>query len=809
MSESTQLERERRALHFARSKALEELKKAVASGNVEQLPAGRVVIARLFHAVRDELQAICENQSRGPGAALKHWLRVLDLDVLTVLVLRNVIHGILMHGMNASIQRLASMLGYSIVQEVRVRDVEKVNPVYLDRAVQYLKTTRTVARRHVQRTMDAVIKNVIGRTEDLSNSELIMLGKHGIAACYNVGMIKLNRRHVRGKEFATYELADEVAGTLTDFTFIFPHPNPGAMLVPPLPWTDYYNGGYLLPDLRRRFPAMSFHLPSTRKSTRAARRQSIDEAPQVLQVMNYLQSHAFELHQPTRDLLIRLWETGRGGMGLPSRLPAPKPEFPHPEGWDKADASSGELEEFSNWKRHMSLWHTQEMYRRGVEVDAAEMVKQHRELGDAPVYYPMMIDFRNRMYYHGNPNPQGSDPGKACVHFREKKPLGQRGLFWLKVSIANSFGQDKTRMRERVKWVDDNWNTLQEAVRATRSGGLAPLWGSTADTPFAAYSACTELLAAYESGTPEQYCTGIPVHMDATCSGLQHFSAMLRDPVGGHYTNLVDTGADTKADIYARVLELVRQRLERDASPLHPQNIEARAWLGLELKRDLTKRPTMTYVYGVTHRGVSDHCQEYLEGLGVNLDPKLGRSMAYYMADVLFDSLAGAVPAAAKCMQWLRELAKACPKDTPICWKNPLGLTVVQDYLQHTEKRVHLRSAGIDYVIVREQTEKTKVKRMTNGICPNFIHSMDASHLGLVALQMQNLGLSTVAVHDSIGTHPSDVDTLHSVIRSTFVDMYKQDHLGNLLQDVGITMDLPEKGNLDLTKVLTSEFFFC
>ena len=37
----------------------------------------------------------------------------------------------------------------------------------------------------------------------------------------------------------------------------------------------------------------------------------------------------------------------------------------------------------------------------------------------------------------------------------------ERGLYWIKVHVANLFDQDKLSFDERVKWVDDNMAMLQ------------------------------------------------------------------------------------------------------------------------------------------------------------------------------------------------------------------------------------------------------------------------------------------------------------------------------------------------------------
>jgi len=99
---------------------------------------------------------------------------------------------------------------------------------------------------------------------------------------------------------------------------------------------------------------------------------------------------------------------------------------------------------------------------------------------------------------------------------------------------------------------------------------------------------------------------------------------------------------------------------------------------------------------------------------------------------------------------------------------------------------------------------------MQNAVSPNFVHALDASHLTLTALEMQKAGLDIVGIHDSFGTHPCDVDTLHTAIRTAFVEMYRADNmLANFLWEVDGIGEVPMRGTLNLLDVLDSEFFFC
>ena len=67
------------------------------------------------------------------------------------------------------------------------------------------------------------------------------------------------------------------------------------------------------------------------------------------------------------------------------------------------------------------------------------------------------MDFRGRAY----PIPPhlshiGDDLSRGLLLFEEAKPLGERGLRWLKIHLANLYGYDKANFDERVTWVEEH-----------------------------------------------------------------------------------------------------------------------------------------------------------------------------------------------------------------------------------------------------------------------------------------------------------------------------------------------------------------
>ena len=66
-----------------------------------------------------------------------------------------------------------------------------------------------------------------------------------------------------------------------------------------------------------------------------------------------------------------------------------------------------------------------------------------------------------------------------------------------------------------------------------------------------------------DSGSPETFESSLPVHMDGSCNGLQHYAALGRDKVGGTAVNLCPF--DKPQDVYSGVMEEVIKRVAEEA----------------------------------------------------------------------------------------------------------------------------------------------------------------------------------------------------------------------------------------------------
>lgn len=63
-------------------------------------------------------------------------------------------------------------------------------------------------------------------------------------------------------------------------------------------------------------------------------------------------------------------------------------------------------------------------------------------------------------------------------------------------------------------------------------------WWAGAEKPWQCLAACIEVRDALASGNPEAFRSRLPVQMDGSCNGLQHYAALGRDSTGGAAVNL-------------------------------------------------------------------------------------------------------------------------------------------------------------------------------------------------------------------------------------------------------------------------------
>src|SRR5262249_11475903 len=77
-------------------------------------------------------------------------------------------------------------------------------------------------------------------------------------------------------------------------------------------------------------------------------------------------------------------------------------------------------------------------------------------------YVPLSCEWRGRVQPIPYLNYSRGDHIRCLFRFARGEPIGGRGIWWLKVSAANCFGEERGSFEDRVAWVDKNMPRIRE-----------------------------------------------------------------------------------------------------------------------------------------------------------------------------------------------------------------------------------------------------------------------------------------------------------------------------------------------------------
>lgn len=440
-------------------------------------------------------------------------------------------------------------------------------------------------------------------------------------------------------------------------------------------------------------------------------------------------------------------------------------------------------------------------------------------------YLPHNMDFRGRAYpLPVYLNQMGADNSRGLLLFSEAKRLGAGGMRWLKIQIANLAGFDKASLSEREKFAMDH---LDDILDSANKGLHGKRWWLEAEDPWQCLAACCELRNALQLADPTEYMSRLPIHQDGSCNGLQHYAALGGDKAGAEQVNLEPS--DRPSDVYTGVAEFVKEAVAAEAAQGVP---EAKLLVG-RITRKIVKQTVMTNVYGVTFIGAMKQVRKQLVDHYPDLSSDETRLGALYIARKIFEALGTMFNGAHEIQYWLGDCASRITqslspeqiddiaeealtptpgprtKRTPqkkldpsaklrntVIWTTPLGLPVVQPYRVRKSRRVQTTLQDLSILDVSSSAVVSRRKQL-QAFPPNFIHSLDATHMMLSATACHRAGLTFSAVHDSFWTHASDVDNMNEILREAFVLMHSDDVVKRLAAE----FDVRYGRNLFLAKV--------
>lgn len=530
------------------------------------------------------------------------------------------------------------------------------------------------------------------------------------------------------------------------------------------------------------------------------------------QCVNALQRTPWRINEFVVDTLRQCWDSGQEWEGLPPRDNLSLPKYPFSkEPQYLNDEEKAKFKQFKSDRNKIHSHNNKSMSKRIQVERTIQLAEQYKDI--EKMWYVWQLDFRGRKYpVESFLSPQNADYSKALLEFAEGVIVSNDDdARWLAIHGANVFGVDKVSLEDREMWAYMN---VQNAVDVYNDP-LTNKWWQEADKPWQALAWCYEW-ALYNNARQfgEPFYTHLPCASDGSCNGLQHLSAMLRDLEGGRAVNL--TPNETPQDIYTDVAKRTVELLEKE------DTLMARQLLEMGVCRKICKRPVMIVPYSGTQHSCRDYILEAMEEKCKGNNPwndDLWKP-ATYLAKFVWKAINEVIVSAHTVMGYIKEIAKLYSQEgKPFEWLTPTGLLVRQSYSNTKKLRIwtHL-SGSVVKLNYRQPLEKTiDVRKSVSGASPNFVHSLDAAALTLTVDKCLKEGITDFAmVHDSYGTHCTNMPKLNEKLREAFVEMYRDnDVLLNLyvsavstLQEDADIPKPPERGSLDIEEVLNSDYFF-
>lgn len=581
------------------------------------------------------------------------------------------------------------------------------------------------------------------------------------------------------------------------------------LCIPPANWSTPYNGGFYSDQL-------NITLPLVKGTKKHLKWLSNREMPVVYNAVNRLQRVAYKINRDVLQVLDVVFKRELS-LGIQSREPFKTSKAPVPDDYKNlkgrdllAVLDDQQKSEFLKWKEKSASVYRKEKTR------SAKYMEEFRTLQQAnkyklfkAFYFTIGLDFRSRVYYNSSLlNPQGNDLQKSLLRFSASQKIGRDGKFWLAISGSGHLGYDKTCNEDRYKYIKsiepDIIRYAEDSIRFTGWAG--------AENPWQFLSFCQEWRSIHEwelfGNKASTYKSDYIAYFDASCSGLQHLSAMIGDTETARHVNLIKSSEPRS--IYLFVVDKIVKALNHML-----KSKIVNLWGKVGIEKDLTKIPVMTIAYDAKmqtfEKAVIKYLDEYEDKHGKVFNKTIKHEAVKFMSKLLWNTIKGEVKSAKLVMDYLKKVTWVISsKNKPSIWITPTGFIVIHEELSSKLTRLRSQMLGGTYFTVKTNLDKIDKYKMSSSVSADVIHSQDASHLMFIVVEFEG---DISVIHDSYGVHLNRVRELKNVYLITFKDMYRD---YNVLEEFKINNEyhiqevievpVPENMGFDLDEVLESEY---
>ena len=758
--------------------------------------------------------------------------RQYDSKVIATIGLLSIVDSITRHRTHTD---AAIRIGHDLESELRFRHFAKTNPALWEKVFGDLESRESNLERRKAVLIHSMKNDETGKAntfESWSQKDRVLVGAKVLeliaAHTTLVNIVEVQKGRGRERQLMvepTQTTKDYITDKLQTAGLYYPVCLP--TICSPKRWSSPQGGGYYS-SFKELRPVNLVKVSGGERGEAHLKRFFENQAkmPLVYRAVNAVQATPWKVNKPVLDVLRQAWSAGGvkiGKMPQKTDITTLEAAFPLPP---FKESYKNDEEKMKKFRRERAKIYAARVEQTSRVIQMERLIAMAEKFeNEETIYFPTQLDFRGRMYAMPSfLNPQGTDVSKGLLTFARGCKLGASGLRWLLIQAANMWGEDKVSFDDREMWALENMRLIQGCAADPFENRQ---W-MKADKPWQFIAACFEINEAYKLFEPTEYFSHLPISVDGTCNGLQHFAGMLLNTETAKAVNVAPN--ETPSDIYEIVASRVRDKFERGEllrdSKIDPtlQHAMQREWLEWGFDRKATKRSVMILPYSGTLHASTSYIREYVKERSED-DPAPFADVykaTEFFSQHVWHEIEATVPAAREAMKWLQQVAKVVTQTgSTLNWETPLHFMVEQDNREMDQFRINLMlGKRVRYQpVLHKESERLDRDAQMLGVSPNFVHSLDAACLMLTVNRALDEGIEDFAmVHDSYGVLAGRMDMLYTGLRQAFVDIYQTDVMGDFLNSVtqGVPAEevaklkeaMPRKGDFVLESVKESQYFF-
>ena len=539
------------------------------------------------------------------------------------------------------------------------------------------------------------------------------------------------------------------------------------MLIEPNDWTPEKSGGYLLNEIMR-----GHDMVRRSKSSRI-------QGEKPFEFLNKIQKVAYTLNPFT----VKVAEILQGkGLSVGKFQPICNHELP-PKPYDIAENAESRkaYRRTAAEVRNLMAQEFKKSCRTRMTMETVERFKNKEKF-----YIPWSFDYRGRIYpIPAFLTPQDTDFGKSLIRFADESFMDEEAERWIRFQVATTYGLDKETLNDRLSWTYRSEHEIE--LIATDPIANLPLWEGV-EEPWQFLAACDEMYHCVIKR--DRISTGLPIAIDATCSGLQILAGLAKDKSTAQLVNVLPS--DKPQDAYKVIAETSKPNIPLKLRP---------HW-----DRKCTKRTVMTIPYNAKPFSNRTYIREALKDKDIEIE----KEDLTQTVKAVRDAMNVIVPGPMRVMKWIEdEVSKAIKRGaTELEWVTPSGFIVSQQIFKKEYERITLQVLGqCNMRVSTGDTGTVDKARHKAATAPNLIHSLDASLLCLSALDFNN---PIALIHDSVLCRATDMTELSKIVREKYMHLFAEhDYLTDFANQIGAETEPPIIGDLKPESVIESTYFFC